>query len=171
MKDLLILRHAKSDWYSDAPTDFERPLNARGQKSATLVGQWLADNAPRPERIISSPSERTRQTLFRVCPLIGFAPEVILWDNRIYEASLADLLDVVTELPAEQNCVMVVGHNPGLEELVGYLASDSIDTERSDKIFPTAAVAHFRLAKGWRPLKRGCGDLVKLVKPRSLNET
>jgi phosphohistidine phosphatase len=171
VKDLLLLRHAKSDWDSGVTTDFERPLNARGQKSATLIGRWLAGNAPHPDRIVSSPSERTRQTLLRVCPLLGFAPEEIVWDSRVYEASLSDLLDVVIELPAGHNCVMVVGHNPGLEELLTYLTADPINRARSDKIFPTAAVAHFRLATGWQTLKRGSGNLVKLVTPRSLSES
>ena len=170
MKDLLVLRHAKSDWYSGAATDFERPLNARGQKSATLVGKWLSDNAPRPDRIVSSPSERTRQTLSRVCPHIEFDPEEIAWDERIYEASLTDLLDVLSEQPSDCDCVMIVGHNPGLEELVTYLAAETVDAGEPAKLFPTAALAHFRLEQPWDSLERACGDLVNLVKPRSLKK-
>lgn len=170
MKQLLILRHAKSDWYSGAPTDFERPLNARGQKSAGRMGKWLAENAPRPERIVSSPSERTRQTLFRVCPQIAFEPELIVWDNRIYEASLGDLLNVLAEQPSDCDCLLLVGHNPGLEELVTHLAAGALDVQPGDKVFPTAAFAHVRLEAGWNSLQAGCGDLVNLVKPRSLGE-
>jgi phosphohistidine phosphatase len=166
-RELVVLRHAKSAWETDAATDFERPLAARGTLDAPRVGRWLEVCGLAPDYVVSSPAERARQTADAALGAMDHPPEAIL-DDRVYEGSLSDLLDVLGECPSGARRVMLVGHNPGLESLVEHLAGQPIPLPSKGKPFPTAAVAHLRLPADWRGLERGAGELIAIVRPRDL---
>lgn len=154
MKTLLLLRHAKSDWHSAAASDFERPLNGRGKQAASLIGQRLAERAGRPERIISSPAKRARQTAKRIAVEIGFAKGAIEHNETIYEASLETLIDLVRSLDDRDDSVMLVGHNPGFSELGQWL------TPEAPEWLPTCGLLELELPiETWRQLEAGCADL------------
>jgi phosphohistidine phosphatase len=168
-RQLLILRHAKSAWDTDAPTDFERPLAKRGNKDAPLIGQWIRDGALTPDLVVSSPAERARQTALKVCEATGIDKRDIQFDRRIYDASLDDLLRVLADCPADAATVMIVGHNPGLELLLEYLCgSDGTPTPADGKLLPTATIARVALPDAWDQLAMGAGKLVSITRPRSL---
>jgi phosphohistidine phosphatase len=171
MGNLILLRHAKSDWTSGAPTDFERPLNKRGRRNATRMAQWIAAELPKPERILCSPSERTRQTVLPVCEFIGYSPEEIHWKNAIYEATLSDLLSVLRAQPDDLGTLMLVGHSPGMETLTMHLIGAEIPCPGGAKPFPTAAVAHLQVDAPWSALTNGCAKLATLVRPKDLDES
>ena len=161
MKELLIMRHAKSSWDAGHRTDFERPLNKRGRRAAPVMGAFLADNDMLPDLIVSSPAERAAQTTGLVVESAGYEGEV-RFDEHIYAAYADDLMDVVRGLPEDRRRVMLVGHNPGFEDLVKSLCGGAVR-------MPTAAIAYLDLFVGqWQEVKAGSGILQWLVRPKIL---
>jgi phosphohistidine phosphatase len=118
--DLILLRHAHAEPLASAQDDRDRPLSQRGVEEADAAGAWLADQ-PRPQRVLCSPAVRTVQTADRVLQHLGDAVERVE-EARLYEAELRDLLDAI-DAHRESGCLMLVGHNPGLESLVALLST------------------------------------------------
>jgi len=167
-RELLILRHAKSDWDSGARTDFDRPLAKRGRKDVPRVGRWLKEQGLIPDYVVSSPAERARQTVIGVCEQMDIDAAEINFDSRIYHASTGALLDVLNESPPEAQRVLIAGHNPGLEILLQNLCTDEVSMPSDYKLMPTAAVAHLEVLSSWRDLEGGRARLVSLTRSRSL---
>ncbi|GAY09871.1 histidine phosphatase family protein [Pseudonocardia sp. N23] len=119
---LVILRHAKSDWSTDAP-DHSRPLNVRGRRDGPEAGRWLRMNVGTLDVVVCSSSTRTRQTWELASAALRDAPEAQFTDD-VYDASAIDLLDVVRGLPDSASCVLLIGHNPGIEDLTTLLAGE-----------------------------------------------
>ncbi len=167
-RKLLILRHAKSDWETDAPTDFERPLAKRGERDAPRIGEWLKQQKLLPDYVVSSPARRASQTSNRVCKAMGVKDKKINWDERIYAASEVELLRVLADCPQKKQTVMLVGHNPGLEDLLEYLAGKGLEIPADGKLLPTATVACLKMPENWKGLKEGDGELVSITRPKEL---
>jgi phosphohistidine phosphatase len=167
-RELLVLRHAKSAWDTDAPTDFERPLAKRGRKACPRVGAWLADHDLLPDLVVSSPAERAMQTARRVLEAAGGDPETVVYDEAIYGGGIGDLVAILEAANPTFRRVMVVGHNPGFEMFVEWLAGKEIEVGEDEKLFPTAALAWFRMPEDWREIAPGDGELVELIRPRDL---
>ncbi|UZK65257.1 SixA phosphatase family protein [Sphingomonas sp. M1-B02] len=170
MKTLTLLRHAKSGWDDPVSRDFDRPLNPKGKRAAAMVGRNLKALGLDFDHVVASPAVRVVETLDHVSAGYGgdLAPA---WDQRIYLASSATLLDMVHELPAGADHVLLVGHNPGLEELVLLLVPDgSADRDSVEAKFPTASLAEIRFdASDWSSIRSGSGELVRFVRPRDLD--
>lgn len=161
MKTLYLLRHAKSSWTDSGLQDFERPLNGRGREAAPLVGRFMKKNKLRPDLLLSSPAERARQTAALVSEAAGFAAG-LRYDERIYEADAARLLEVISQVEEGADAVLLVGHNPGLEELLALLTGEA-------QGMPTAALARVSLEiEKWGKVREGTGRLEWLVKPKDL---
>lgn len=167
-RQLLILRHAKSDWATDASSDFDRPLAKRGRKAIKRIGHWLQEQDLIPDHIISSPAKRARQTLLRLCKLAEIPESLIVWEPEIYEASAETLLEVIASAPPERERVMLVGHNPGFDYLVRYLSDESLADWDAANLMPTAALAHLDLGCGWTELMRDCARVLSITRPRDL---
>ncbi len=170
MKTLGLLRHAKSDWDDLAKRDFDRGLNDRGRKGAALIGAHIARHGVKFDRLLASPAERVRQTLATSLP--EMEPE---FDQRLYLASTDTLMDVLREKSGDADAVLVVGHNPGLQELLFELvppaAEDAMFDDLSSK-YPTATFAVFTLdIDDWSELDEDCGRLVHFKRPRDLDST
>lgn len=163
MKTLLLLRHAKSSWKEPGLRDFDRPLNKRGQRAAPLVGEFMKERDVRPDLIISSPAVRARQTAALVVERGGLQAE-LRYDERIYEADVPALLKVVSQIDEAAETVLLVGHNPGLQELLKFLTGE-------EQEFPTAALALISLEPDkWSNVEQRSGRLKWLVTPKSLAE-
>ena len=167
-RELLILRHAKSDWSSSAGADFDRPLAKRGKNDAPRIGAWMYREGLIPDYVVCSPAERARQTVLKVCKVLELKKKSIVWDKSAYDASLADLLGILSRCPQDASTVLLVGHNPGLEELVDFLAGDDVDEPEDGKLLPTASLARLELPDDWRALEAGCAQLISLTRPRNL---
>jgi phosphohistidine phosphatase len=165
-RELLILRHAKSDWHARAPNDFERPLAKRGKKDAPRVGEWLYREGLIPDAVVSSPAERAKQTALKVCRSMDFKKRRILWEDALYEAGVSELLAVLARCPGDASTVLLVGHNPGLEELLTFLAGEEAETPDDGKLLPTAALARVEMPDDWTRLEQGCANLVDIIRPR-----
>ena len=169
-RSLIIMRHGKSDWNIGSRSDFERPLAKRGQKAVKRVGQWLIQQGLIPDHIISSPANRAQQTAIRICQTIKIAESIINWEPRVYGAEMATLLDVLTACPSEKQRVMLIGHNPGLEMLVRYLAGKTFETSHDNNPMPTAALASLDMPDNWEGLAAGAGQLISIIRPRELTD-
>ncbi len=168
-RHLLVLRHGKSDWDTNATSDFERPLAKRGERDAPRMGQWLKKQKLLPDLIVSSPALRARQTSEKVCEAMGVKDKHITWDDRIYAATEGELMRFLAECPKKTKTVMLVGHNPGLEDLVAYLAGKGLEIPADGKLLPTAAVAHLKMPDDWCDLKEGDGQFVSITRPREIS--
>ena len=172
MKILGLFRHAKSDWQDPRARDFDRPLTERGRKGAAVMGRHVRDHGVRWDKIISSPAIRCAETIEIACEAAG-RPVAVNWDRRIYLASSATLADLLRETEGDPKSVMMVGHNPGLEDLIFDLVPDDGSSPLRDVVevkFPTASFAVLELAVDkWSDLKDNCGRLVHLTRPRDLD--
>ena len=167
-RHLLIMRHAKSDWDSGASTDFERPLSKRGQHDAPMMGEWMHSQGLKPDHILSSPATRAKTTASLVCETLDIPISKIEQDQRIYEASLDDLLNILKEQPADTETVLLVGHNPGMDELVTYLCGNDTQRLPYGNLMPTAALAHLLMPNDWTDLKLNCAQLHSLTRPKDI---
>lgn len=165
---LVLMRHAKSDWSGEDGDDFSRPLADRGLRDARQMGRWLLDSGYLPGRIMSSPSRRTRQTLELMAESTGLDLGARTeWLDELYHASAATLRQVLRRAPAAAS-VMMLGHNPGLEEFLALLLDDDRALGAHAKCFPTAAVYVLDVTGEWSALKAGCARLVAHQRPRML---
>ena len=168
-RKLLLLRHGKSDWKTDK-NDFDRPLQDRGKRGAQRIGVWLATNAMIPDYVISSPAERALVTAEKCCKAMGQGSDNILQQQKIYLADVDDLLEVLRQIPAEASRVMLVGHNPGLEELLLSLTGGDVELAEDGKLLPTATLAILEIEENWSDLKQGSARLLKVIRPRALSK-
>ncbi len=173
MRRLMLLRHAKSDRAQPGASDQARPLNERGEETATRVGAYLARHGLAPDLVLCSTARRTRDTWALAANEIGAAPAVI-YESRLYEATSDAILNVVRETDPKVHSLLVVGHNPGLQELaVALLASGDVDTrERLREKLPTSGLVVIDLAADdWKALHRKSGRLDRVIVPRTLDPT
>jgi phosphohistidine phosphatase len=163
MKTLMLLRHAKSDWDDASLRDFDRPLAARGSRDAPRIGKALRKRGPLPDLIVSSPAARAKATIEAVIKAAKLNLE-IRFDEAVYGASSPDLMKLIRRLPNGNSCVLLVGHNPGFEDLVGRLSG-------SHERMPTAALAFIEFQiDHWEDVNDGEGKLAGLLTPRQLSE-
>lgn len=135
MRELILLRHAHAEAAADGLADMDRPLSAVGQAEAEAAGRWLRDNHLLPDRVICSPARRTRETLEAVLAQTGYVEQRL--EPRIYEAMPGSLVSLI-EQHAEVQRLLLVGHNPGLEQLAALLNSGSSSEYRG---MPPAGIA------------------------------
>jgi phosphohistidine phosphatase len=163
VKTLLILRHAKSSWDDASLDDRERPLNARGRRDAPRMGNLLRDEALIPDVIITSDAVRAHTTARAVAEAAGYTRDIVV-DPLLYGASPEDVLAVLKTVPdANARTVMIVGHNPGLEDLIEQLTGEPHDV-------PTAALVRLALPiEAWGELSATTrATLVDLWRPKEL---
>jgi phosphohistidine phosphatase len=165
---LLLLRHAKSSWDEPDLPDAERPLAPRGRRSAAALGARLARRRLRIDRVLCSPSRRTRETL----ALLDLDPAIpVSFADALYLASARMLLTQLRRLPPRVRTVLVIGHDPGLEHLVQSLAKDGRPKalRRFAPGFKTGALAELRIPdEGWRALRPGSAILERFTRPKDL---
>ena len=172
LKTLGLLRHAKSDWHDPRARDFDRPLNSRGRKGAAIMGRHVSEYGIGWDRVIASPAIRCAETIEIACQAAG-QPVTVQWDRRIYLASSVTLIDLLRELDDTLGAVLMVGHNPGLEDVIFDLVADDGTSPLRDSVeikFPTASFAVLELGMAhWSELTEGCAKLVHLMRPRDLD--
>ncbi len=168
MKLLGLLRHAKSDWDDLTLRDFDRGLNNRGRKGAALMGAHITARGEHWDTIIASPAERVRATIAAT----GLTQPPTFADEA-YLGDAASLLAVLRERGGDASAVLVVAHNPGLQELVMALVPPDGETAQFGELmekFPTAAFAVLELdIDRWDQCRPGCGTLVHFARPRDLD--
>ena len=170
MKSLTLLRHAKSGWDDPVTRDFDRPLNPRGHRAARTVGAEMKAQGLAFDLVLASPARRVTETLEEVAA--GYGALAADYDERLYLASLATLLDIVRHAPEEAGRLLLVGHNPGLEELALRLARRDGDRLRGEVEvkYPTGTVVEIELpTEHWAKVKEGTGRILRFIRPRDLD--
>jgi phosphohistidine phosphatase len=159
MKTLFVLRHAKSSWENPDWSDFERPLNSRGLDAARFIGELIYRRDLRPQIIVSSPAKRAKQTAVLVKEIAGVS-KPITFDDRIYEASPLTLFNLIREFDENCESALLVGHNPGFENLVRMLTGEFVS-------MPTAALAKINLDREkWSDVEIDSSALEFLIRPK-----
>lgn len=162
MKSVLFLRHAKSSWKQEELADHDRPLNKRGKRDAPLMGRLLKKEDLVPDIIISSTAIRARSTTEAVAKGSGYKGEIVL-DKSLYAAGPEAYLGVIHDLSDEYVRVLIVGHNPGLEELLELLTGEI-------HLMPTCSLAHVKLhVDKWSEVDNKIkGQVAEIWRPRDL---
>lgn len=167
MKTLTLLRHAKSSWGDPSQRDFDRPLNARGEKAAREMGRALARRGVAFDLVLASPAARVVGTIARLGE--GGFPIEADFDQRIYLAAARTLLGIVRAADDKHDRLLIVGHNPGMEQLALLLARGGALREQVAAKYPTGALAEISFeAPRWRDVEEGTGTLERFVRPRDL---
>lgn len=169
---LYVFRHAKSSWADTGLRDFERPLANRGLKAAPKMGALMQERVISPDHILCSTSRRTRETLGLVLPYLQGESRISM-ENSLYEArSEAAVIERLRRLPAHAHRVMIIGHNPIMQDLTLTLVKDAKEPQRlaaATEKFPTAGLAILDLGDtAWSAIQAGCGRLNDFVVPREL---
>jgi len=168
VKRLGLLRHAKSDWDDRTLRDFDRGLNNRGRAGAALMGAHIRKYGVEWDKIVASPAERVRKTLDA-----SGLDYPIDWDMRAYLADYPTLEELLRERGKTADSVLLVGHNPGLEETIFALVPPQHENDLFAIVaekYPTATFAVLELdIDDWRDCTRGCGRLIHLARPRDLD--
>jgi len=170
MLRLMLLRHAKSDWSSSGMPDTARPLTERGEAAARLMGGYMARHALIPERVLCSPARRTRETWAGIAT--QWPPDVeIVFDEGLYATTPQSILSIVRAQDNATRTLLMIGHNPGLQETAELLiASGDVELrERLREKFPTAALAVIDFAVDkWSRVHDRSGRLDRYITPRSI---
>jgi phosphohistidine phosphatase len=154
---LVVVRHAKSAWPDDVP-DPQRPLNSRGRRDAPAAGRWIRDRLGQVDAVVCSPATRTRQTWALIASELDEPPAPV-FDDRVYAASVETLLAVVRGISDDLGSALVVGHNPGVADLVFSLAGEHVEMK-------TSAIAVLGLTGSWADAAAGSVRLIEQSTPR-----
>lgn len=155
-RTLVLMRHAKSDWSGDEP-DLERPIAQRGRRQAAEAGQWLESHLPDLDFVVTSPAKRARATWKVAGGEYSHRP-IVDTDERIYTMEHGDLLAVLRDIDDDISSALLVGHNPGLDELVTRLSGERVD-------MVTSSLAVMRFTGAWRDLSNGACQLEAFGRP------
>ena len=167
-RELWLLRHGKSD-RNLAMEDFDRPLKKRGKRAAQHFGEGLHQQHLIPDWIVSSPAKRAINTANIVHKAIAVEALAITQDKRLYQEGFERLKTVLAECPSDAGRVLLVGHNPELEDLLIYLVG-AAHLPDNDKLLPTAALARLIMPDDWSHLDAGCAKLLSIIYPKSWPE-
>ncbi|UQB42532.1 histidine phosphatase family protein [Thiomicrospira microaerophila] len=167
VRQLLLWRHAKSDWSNPQLIDHDRPLAPRGKRAAKMIARWIIENDRLPDKILCSSAKRTQQTLKRLenaLPALQF--DLVA---ELYHAEIETLLEMIENTDPTVKRLMLVGHNPGFEALVLALQKRENGLElSSEKIMPTGAIAEFNWLGNWSDGLNSDIQLQQIIRPRDL---
>jgi phosphohistidine phosphatase len=169
MKNIFLIRHAKSSWDDSTLDDFKRPLNSRGEKDAPKMGKRLKQGRLTPDVVLTSPAKRAIDTCLVITKFLGFDQKKIISDNRLYHASEDMLLKIIRELKDhpkdDEENILLFGHNPGLTDFANRLMNGAIEN------IPTCGIVSITLhIKKWSDAQWGCGEMMSFDFPKSKKE-
>ncbi len=168
-RELWLLRHGKSDRDDLSIEDFDRPLKKRGKRAVQRLGVWMQKQGFIPDYLLSSPAKRALATAKIVHKAIAVEALLIVQDKRLYQEGVELLKAVLAECPLTSERVLLVGHNPELEDLLGYLVGTD-HLPDIDKLLPTSALARLLLPDDWSHLVAGSAELLSIIYAKSLPE-
>ena len=167
MFELILMRHAKSDWHSH-PADIDRPLNDRGVGDAMLMGAHLKQMNLLPDTMVISSAQRTQETASLLLKSLQVDEKNIIFDRQLYLADRDTLCETIEIYAREDQCLLILAHNPGMDYIVDYLASSPPSLSSSDKLMTTCAAACFTLDSLEALKKPGQGTLKSLIRPKEI---
>jgi len=169
MFELLLMRHAKSDWHSHT-ADIDRPLNERGAQDALRMGAYLNEEGLVPDCMVVSSARRTQQTAELLLQSFSVPENNIITDRQLYLADSETICDIIELYAGEGQRLLILAHNPGMDYLVSHLASSPPPLSESGKLMTTCAVACFVLDSLVALNKPGQGELKSLIRPKEISD-
>ena len=169
MFELMLMRHAKSDWHSHT-ADIDRPLNDRGAGDAMRMGAYLKQMDLVPDRMLVSTAQRTQETASLLLNSFAVDEKNIILDDQLYLAGTETLRECIELYASEGQRLLILAHNPGMDYMVSYLASSPPSLSGSGKLMTTCAVACFSLDSLEALKKPGQGELLNLIRPKEIGE-
>lgn len=167
-KQLIMIRHAKSDWSLPAIDDFERPLAGRGIVDCAKIGQWLAAQGCSVDCVISSSALRAWQTTEAIAYSLGISRQKIQYDGKLYLADSDDMLKIIRKQADNCDTLLLVGHNPGMDQLLIELTAHKLKLTENGKLLTTASVAMLSIPDDWKNLATHSGNIIVMMRPREL---
>jgi phosphohistidine phosphatase len=167
MIKLMLMRHAKSDWNSHT-ADIDRPLNSRGRRDAVAMGAYLEQMDLVPDKMIISPARRTRQTAELLLRNLPVDEQQVIVDRDLYLADIETLNEIIELYAADNQRILLLAHNPGMDDMVSYLASKAPPLSANGKLMTTCAVADFAVASIDTLRGPGRAELQGLYRPREI---
>lgn len=165
MKNLILVRHAKSSWDNAGLSDMERPLNKRGKHDAPMMGRILAGKGEKPDLIISSPAKRALSTAKRISVELGYERSSIKINNSLYMADNDDFLRVIGEVKDEVSCLMIFSHNYGITDFVNSITGESISN------IPTCGIVKAELnLDSWSDIINTKGKMIYFEYPKKYTD-
>jgi len=162
MKNLILVRHAKSSWNNSTISDFERPLNERGNNDKIMMGERLKARNENIQKVISSSAKRTAQTTNALAKAIDYSTSNIQFEDKMYHSSVSTMMQFINEVHNANDSVMMVAHNPGISLLCDYLCGDSIE-------FPTLCMVKITFdTDDWQEVFRDTGTLAWVDYPKKV---
>lgn len=159
-KTLVLIRHAKSSWSQTGLSDIDRPLNERGERDAPFMAKRLSDSGKKIDQLVSSPALRAMTTAKHYAQALGVPDTHIIVEERVYEANVAQLMNVINALDDLNDCVVIFGHNPGFSYLMQYLCGQMLH-------MPTNGVGILEMELGsWEEVGTGSATLVEFDFPK-----
>ena len=167
MKELTLVRHAKSEWVKESIFDIDRPLSERGCEDAYIISKWYKENHKLPEMLVSSPAARAIHTAFIFCREFNMPESLVSINKELYESSASDYYNVISKIDNSVQHVMVFGHNPVITNLVNELNSD-LDFEN----IPTCGLIHlnFNYTNWLDVISKKNGKLINQKFPKNFKQ-
>ncbi len=165
MFELMLLRHAKSDWHNHT-ADIDRPLNQRGIDDAVRLGVYLNKIELTPDRMVISVAERAQQTAQCVLMNLPMAEQAITIDKELYLADRETLIETIELYAVKGQRLLILAHNPGMDDIVSYLASELPSLSTTGKLMTTCTLACFRIDSLDALKKPGQGEILNLIRPQ-----
>lgn len=160
MKELILIRHAKSDWAGEGIKDIDRPLSERGCKDAYMLSSWFSENEPLPELIISSPATRALSTALIYARAFGFDENEIVLNAQLYESTVTEYKNAISQLNNNYNSAILFGHNPVITNLINSM-NDEIEFEN----IPTCGMVKIRFIQdNWKGVAGDAAGKIVLQK-------
>lgn len=159
-KQLLLIRHAKSSWKDNQLTDLERPLNKRGKYDAPFIAAILKKEHIYPDLILSSNAVRAKLTAELFCNELGLSKEIILIDERLYEAAYIDILKVIRNVEENIKTLFLFGHNPGLTNLHNFICDSYLEN------IPTCGITEYKFVGEWKAIAGNSCTLTSFRYPK-----
>ncbi|MGH2959276.1 MAG: SixA phosphatase family protein [Solirubrobacterales bacterium] len=169
MKRLYLLRHAKSSWDLAGELDFERGLTEHGWNDCALMAELIQERGIVPDIVICSGATRARETLRGVAKAFPLNT-LVEYEDAVYRATTEDLLEVLHEVPAKHEAVMLIGHNTSVHDLAVEISRESEELVRVATKFPTAALAEFEVDGEWADLGEDSAELTHFTRPKQLRQ-
>lgn len=167
---LMIMRHAKTEWQASSGLDYDRCLTDRGQRNAPQMGQWLITHDYTPDKLIASTAKRAEQTAIACAAQWQHDIRAIQWEKSIYNASLTTLLGIVGTSVSLKQTSLLIGHNPGLAELILYLCADRLPDCARANFMPTGAIAVLHNLNAENVIDYGAWECVDYMTPKRLKD-
>ncbi len=166
MKQILLMRHAKSSWEDEELSDFDRPLAGRGKTDAPMMGNFIRVLGYTPELVYSSPAKRAKETILRVAAETTIDENAIRWDEDLYYGDISSYLNAIQSSSNNLETIMLVGHNPLMENTTGLLCGAG---DRLAVRMPTAAVVCLEsYAASWKEIKAGTCQIKWMMIPKAI---